>query len=133
MIYSILADAVVVVHVAFVVFVALGGFLVLRRPRLAWLHVPAALWGALVELGGLPCPLTPLENWLRFRAGESGYGGGFIEHYLLPLLYPGALTREIQIALGVLVVAVNGAVYGWMIYRASQEPRAEEDRVARGS
>lgn len=126
MMYGILADAVVVFHLAFVVFVVLGGFLVLVRPPVAWIHVPAALWGALIEFGGWLCPLTPLENWLRARAGEGGYGGGFVEHYLLPLLYPGDLTREIQIVLGVLVVIVNGALYGWLVYRTSRERELEE-------
>lgn len=119
MIYRLLADAVVGLHLAFVVFVVFGGLVVLLRPRLAWIHVPAAVWGALVELGGWVCPLTPLESRLRARAGGAGHGEGFVEHYLLPLLYPGDLTREIQIALGVLVVLINGAFYAWLAYRRS--------------
>jgi hypothetical protein len=109
--FRILADAVLVLHLAFIAFVALGGLLVLRAPWLAWLHVPAALWGAgIAFLGGI-CPLTPLENRLRVLGGESGYGGGFIEHYLTALIYPTGLTRGIQAALGALVIAVNLAVY----------------------
>lgn len=117
MLYSLLADLVVVVHLAFVVFVVLGGLLVLRRGWVAWLHVPAAVWGALIELFGWICPLTPLEQWLRRRAGEAGYQGGFVEHYLLPILYPGELTREIQVMLGVAVLVLNLAVYGRVLWR----------------
>lgn len=109
--YGLLADAVVVLHLGFVLFVVGGGFLVLRWPKAAWIHVPAAAWGAAIELWGWVCPLTPLENWLRVQAGEVGYGGSFVEEYLLPVLYPGGLTREIQIALGIFVIVVNGAVY----------------------
>lgn len=109
--YGFLADAVVVLHLAFLLFVAVGGFLVLRWPTLGWIHVPAAVWGAAIEFGGWICPLTPLENRFRLRAGGAGYGGGFIEEYLLPVLYPGDLTREIQVALGVLVLVLNGAIY----------------------
>lgn len=116
--YGFLADLVVVVHLAFVAFVAGGGFLLLRWPRVAWIHLPAAAWGALISFGGWVCPLTPLENWLRRRGEEGAYGGGFIEEYLLPVLYPGDLTREIQIGLGVLVVVVNGAIYAWVWKRA---------------
>jgi hypothetical protein len=109
--FRLLADAVVLLHFVFLLFVILGGLFVLWRPRLAWLHVPCAVWGALIELAGWICPLTPLENWLRTRGGDSGYGGGFIEHYVTPVLYPEGLTRELQILLGVGVVALNGAVY----------------------
>jgi hypothetical protein len=105
------ADFVVLVHFAFVTFVVLGGLLVLRWPRLAYLHLPAALWGAFIELAGGICPLTPLENSLRARAGLPGYEGGFIEHYILPVLYPSALTREIQIVLGLVVIGINAAIY----------------------
>lgn len=115
--YWLLADLVVVVHLGFVVFVVAGGLLVLRWGWAAWLHVPAAAWGALIELGGWVCPLTPLEQWLRRRAGESGYQGGFVEHYILPILYPRELTREVQVVLGIGVVAVNLAVYGWVLWR----------------
>jgi hypothetical protein len=116
--FGLLADITVVLHLGFVLFVVAGGLLVLRWRRLAWVHVPCALWGALIELAGWVCPLTPLELWLRARAGEAGYGGGFVEHYVLPVLYPGALTRGVQVALGVAVLAVNAAVYGWIWHRA---------------
>lgn len=109
--YGFLADAVVILHLGFVLFVVGGGFLVLRWPKAAWIHLPAAAWGAAIEFGGWVCPLTPLENWFRARAGEVGYEGSFVAEYLLPVLYPGGLTREIQIALGILVIVVNGAVY----------------------
>ena len=107
------ADAVVIVHLAFVLFVAGGALLLLRWPRVAWLHAPCAVWGALVELAGWVCPLTPLENHLRRIAGEGGYTGGFIEQYVVPLLYPGELTRPIQLGLGVAVIAFNAIVYTW--------------------
>ena len=110
-VYALLADAVVVVHLGFVLFVVTGGFLVLRWPWLAWVHVPAAAWGALIEFVGWFCPLTPLEHWLRRAAGGEAHAAGFVEHYLLPVLYPGALTREIQIALGIGVLAVNAVAY----------------------
>jgi len=123
--YGWLADAVLVVHVAFIAFVGLGGLLVLRWPRLAWLHVPVFVWGALIEFTGGTCPLTPLEVALRHRAGQAGYTGGFIEHYLTPVIYPAGLTRGAQIALGVLVLIVNGAVYArlWARRRAETPPR----------
>ena len=117
MIYRFLADATVVVHGLFIVFVVLGGLLVVRWPRVAWLHLPCAAWGALIEFAGWICPLTPLENHFRRLAGQQGYPGGFIETYLIPLIYPGALTREIQIALGVGVIVVNAAAYGWVLAR----------------
>jgi hypothetical protein len=120
-----LADAVVLVHLGFIVFVVLGGLLVLRRRWVAWLHLPAALWGAAIELAGWICPLTPLEVSLRRRAGEAGYTGGFIEHYLIPIIYPGALSRPIQIGLGVGVVALNLGIYAWILRRSSRTPRSD--------
>lgn len=120
MAFRILADATVVLHVAFVVFVLLGGLLVLRRPRVAWAHVPAAAWGAWVEFAGWVCPLTPLENWLREQGGQAGYGSGFIEHYLVPLLYPASLTRELQWGLGGIVLLVNASVYVVVLRRRTQ-------------
>ena len=121
--YRTLADLVVIVHIAFVGFVVLGGLLVLRRPRLAWLHVPAAVWGVMIEFAGWMCPLTPLENAFRLRGGDAGYAGGFVEHYLLPVLYPGALTRGIQLVLGSIVLALNLAVYGALIARRRARAR----------
>ena len=117
MLYHLSADIVVVTHALFVVFVVLGGLLVLRWPRLAWLHLPAAAWGAMIEFGGWICPLTPLEKWLRVRAGEAAYAGGFIEHYMLPILYPPGLTRQTQVVLGLIVLAINLAVYGYLLRR----------------
>lgn len=111
MTYRVLADGVLLLHLLFILFVVGGSLIVLRRPRLAWVHLPVALWGALIEFVGWICPLTPLENALRRLAGEAGYGGGFVEHYLLPIVYPGALTQEIQIVLGLLVVGINLLVY----------------------
>lgn len=118
MLFHILADLVVILHVGFVLFVLLGALLILKWPRVAWAHLPAAVWGAAVEFGGWLCPLTPLEHWLRRQGDGSGYDSDFIEHYVLPALYPAGLTREIQIVLGVIVLAVNCAVYGWLWKRA---------------
>lgn len=118
MIYRTLADLVLVVHLAFVVFVVVGGLLVLRYPRLAWIHIPAAIWGVLIEFVGWICPLTPLENAFRARGGEAGYGGGFIEHYVLAALYPAGLSREVQFVLGSVVLALNLAIYAVVIARA---------------
>jgi hypothetical protein len=126
MIPSLLADIVTVVHLGFVLFVGLGGALVLRRPRVAWLHVPAFAWGALISFAGWVCPLTPLENHLRRQAGEAGIGNSFVEHYLLPILYPGALTREIQVVLGVGVLLVNAGFYGVLLWRRRQRGPAGE-------
>lgn len=111
MAFRLLADATVAVHLAFVLFVVFGGLLVIRRPRLAWVHLPAAAWAALIEFAGWICPLTPLENWLRSRAGGTGYRGSFVERYLLPVLYPDELSRELQFGLGAFVIVVNAVVY----------------------
>lgn len=117
------ADLVAVVHAAFVVFVVLGALLVLRWRQLIWVHVPAALWGVLTEIRGWTCPLTPLEQYLRQRSGSSAYQGEFIEHYLLPLLYPANLTRSRQIWLASLAILVNVVLY-WYAFRVarSREP-----------
>ncbi len=115
MIFRWLADAVIVVHGLFVAFVVLGGFLVLRWRWLAWLHVPAALWGVLIEYAGWICPLTPLENSLRARAGEAGYSGGFIEHYVLHALYPNGLTTAVQWMLGTFALTVNVVAYSVVV------------------
>jgi hypothetical protein len=114
--YGALADAVVVVHFAFVLFVLFGGLLVLRWRWLMWLHLPTAIWGALIEFAGWTCPLTPLEKWLRREGNLGGYEGGFVEHYILPVLYPQALTRNIQLVLGLIVVLLNVFVY-WRVLR----------------
>lgn len=129
MIYRALADLAVLFHFLFVIFVAVGGLLVLRWPRAAWVHVPAALWGVLVELTGWPCPLTPLENAFRTRGGLAGYEGGFIEHHLLPIIYPAGLDRHAQVMLGGAAFVVNVAVY-WLVLR---KLRRRQTVLARGS
>lgn len=127
--YRILADMVVGLHVLFVAFVVVGGLLALRWPWVAALHIPAAVWGALIEFQGWICPLTPLEKSLRSMAGEAGYQGGFIEHYLLPVLYPAGLTRDVQLVLGFSVIAVNVVVYGFLLYRARRRAAARAGAV----
>jgi len=112
--YVFLADLIVVIHLAFVAFVLCGGLLALRWRRLAWLHLPAAVWGAVVEFAGWICPLTPLEHWLRVQGGETVYNSDFITQYVLPALYPGNLTRELQFLFGTIVIALNTIVYGWL-------------------
>ena len=119
MLYRVLADLVVGAHALFVAFVMAGGLLALRWRWVVAVHLPAAVWGALIEFKGGVCPLTPLEQSLRAAAGQAGYQGGFIEHYLLPALYPAGLTREVQLVLGSLVVAVNLGVYGLLVWRLS--------------
>ena len=111
MLYRMLADLVVVAHFAFVIFAVAGAFLVLRWRWVAWVHLPVVAWAALIEFAGWVCPLTPLENWLRMRGGAMGYHGGFVEHYIIPILYPGQLTRSVQIALGALVLLINAGIY----------------------
>jgi len=111
-----LADLLVLAHLLFVAFVMAGGILLIRWPRLIWLHLPAAIWGAYIELAGGICPLTPLENQLRMQAGQDGYSGGFVDHYLLPILYPANLTLPIQQVLGGLVILVNLAIYAWVFW-----------------
>ncbi|MCO4891080.1 DUF2784 domain-containing protein [Cupriavidus sp. WGtm5] len=106
-----LADLVVIAHALFIVFVVAGGLLALRWPRAAWGHLPAAVWGVLIEWAGWICPLTPLENTLRRAAGQAGYSGGFVERYLLPLIYPAELTPAVQLWLGAVVLVVNVAIY----------------------
>jgi hypothetical protein len=116
-----LADAVVVLHALFVVFALFGGALILWQPRVAILHLPAAAWAAWVEFTGTICPLTPLENEWRHAAGAAGYQGGFVEHHLVPALYPDGLTPRMQVALGVVVVAVNASLYGFAWWRMQRQ------------
>ena len=113
--FSAAADAVVLLHAAFVLFIVFGGLLVRRWRWMAWLHVPAVLWGVAIEFGGWVCPLTPLENYLRARGGAAGYEGDFIAHYVLPILYPAALTRHWQWLLGAFAIGINLLVYGWRV------------------
>lgn len=115
MFFRICADVVVVAHFAFIVFAVLGGFLVLRRKRWAWFHVPAMLWAALIEFADWMCPLTWLEDWLREKGGGTFYSGDFVEHYLVLVLYPDKLTRSVQIILGLLVLGVNAGIYAGLL------------------
>ncbi len=117
--YRIGADLVLLLHLAFVAFVMAGGLLLLKWPRIVWVHLPAAIWGAVVEFTGWICPLTPLENRLRGIAGESAPEGDFIGRYLPPLLYPATLTRGLQILLGMIVLLVNLAIYWRVFFRPS--------------
>jgi hypothetical protein len=117
MLYRVLADAVVVLHFGFVLFVVLGGLFALRWPRAAWIHLPAAIWGAGIEFVGGICPLTPLEIHLRRLGGEAGYRGGFVEHYVIPVLYPEALNRDIQVILGGIVIGLNVLIYALVLRR----------------
>ena len=123
MLYRSLADLVVVLHLAFVLFVVLGGLLALRWPRAAWFHIPTAIWGAGIEFVQGVCPLTPLENHLRRLGGEAGYAGGFVEHYLLPVLYPAGLNRNVQLGLGIFVVLLNVTIYA-VVWRRRARLRA---------
>ena len=115
--YSLLADAVIVIHFLFIAFVVAGGLLVLYRPKVAFLHLPAAFWGAFIEFSGWICPLTPLENHLRQLGGESAYSGDFVVRYLIPVIYPAGLTGQIQNILGAFVVAINLVFYFFAIRR----------------
>ncbi|HSG22384.1 MAG TPA: DUF2784 domain-containing protein [Azonexus sp.] len=123
MLYPLLADAVLLFHLAFILFVVFGALLLRRFPRLIWLHLPAVIWAGLIELIGLVCPLTPLENHLRRLGGETGYSGGFIEHYLLPIIYPPGLTREMQVGLGIAVLVINVVAYALFHCRARRHER----------
>lgn len=125
MLSRIAADLVLVVHLGFIVFVILGGLLLLRFPKIMYLHIPAAVWGAVVEISGRICPLTTWENDLRQSAGESGYAESFVEHYLVPIIYPAGLTRDVQLTLAGIVVFANIVIYGWLLYRWNRS-RARE-------
>ena len=119
-VYRLLANAVVVFHALFIVFVVCGGFLAWRWRWVPAMHLPCALWGILIEYRGGICPLTPLENSLRARAGQQGYVGGFIEHYLLPVMYPAGLTPRVQVVLGTAVLLVNLFAYAVLIRRLTR-------------
>jgi hypothetical protein len=114
MIFRALADAVALFHAAFVIFVVFGSLIVIRWPGVIWIHLPAAMWGAAIEFGGWTCPLTPIENVLRSRAGEAGYAGGFVDHYIFRALYPDGLTPAIRWSLGAFVLIVNALAYGFI-------------------
>lgn len=109
--YRMAADGVVVLHLCFILFVFLGGLTLFWRPWMVWVHVPAAVWGGIVELTGAPCPLTPLENHLRRAGNAEAYSGGFVDHYIMPIVYPPGLTRETQVVLGVLILVLNFGIY----------------------
>lgn len=115
--YGLFADAVLLAHFAFVALVMLGGIAVAWRPFLAWVHLPAVTWAVLVECNAWICPLTPWEQWLRTAAGEAGYRGDFIAHYVVPVLYPAGLTPRIQLLLAAVVIGVNVVIYAWIIGR----------------
>ena len=112
--FRFLANIIVLFHFVFILFAVLGGILCIWRWKMIWLHIPVVLWAALIEFRGWICPLTPLENWLRVRGEEAGYLDGFIEHYVMPVVYPVGLTREVQVALGALVIAINSLIY-WRV------------------
>ena len=131
--YRLLADFTVLVHGAFILFAVFGGLLALRWPKIAWLHLPAMIWAALIEFSGRICPLTPLENHYRELAGQTGYAGDFIDHYILPVIYPAGLTRGIQIWLGAGVLVVNVIAYALVVRRfvsRRSAVRPEERRSA---
>ena len=112
-----MADIVVLLHFLFVVFVVIGGLLVAWKRWIVWLHLPMLAWAVAIEMSGRVCPLTPLENWLRAKDGGATYSGGFIEHYIYPVLYPADLTRELQIYLGMVLLMINCGIYGWLLLR----------------
>src|SRR5262245_8541034 len=111
MLYKLAANTLALIHFAFILFVVLGGLLLLKWPKLVWVHIPAAVWGALIEFAGWYCPLTSMENAMLRRAGEAGYTGGFVAHYIFRLIYPAGLTRGLEIAIGAFVLVVNVSVY----------------------
>ncbi len=117
MIYSLLADLVMLFHFGFIIFAVLGALLVARWPRLIWLHLPAALWAMGIVIYGGVCPLTPLENWLRIQGGEADYSGSFIQHYIGAVIYPGEITITLKIIFGLGVLMINLGLYSWMIKR----------------
>ena len=128
MVYRLLADCLVVIHLAFVIFVVAGGLLVLWRPSFRWIHLPAVAWGVFIEFSGWICPLTPWEQALRVWAGQVGYSDEFIDHYILPILYPEGLTHEVQIALGLLVIGLNAGIYTFVGYRRARASKRMESR-----
>ncbi len=126
MLYNSLADLIVVLHSLFVLFVMLGGFLVLWKSSVAWCHIPAVFWAASIEFFGWICPLTPLENMLREKGGAAGYGTGFVEHYIVPILYPASLTRQVQINFGIIVLSINIGLYFFVLHSLRKTERKQE-------
>lgn len=121
MIYRIVADFLVILHLVFICFVIAGGLMVIKWRWIIFLHIPAAIWGILIEFYGWICPLTPWEQQLRYAGGQAGYSGGFIDHYIIPVIYPTDFTSELQVTLGIFVFLVNIIIYGWIIYRSQNE------------
>jgi hypothetical protein len=118
--HQLLADGVVILHLLFILFVVLGGIMTLVWPKVIWVHIPCVFWAIIIELTGMICPLTPLENELRSRAGQGVYSGDFVIHYLEPLIYLEGLTRQLQIILGVMAALINMIVYSWIYLRWKQ-------------
>jgi len=124
MLYRLCADVLVVIHLSFVVFAIFGGIMLIRWRRAVWLHIPAVVVAVLAEFAGWICPLTYIENWLRIKGGQAGYSGGFVEHYIVPILYPPGLTRGIQVALGLFILTLNAIVY-WLVF--ARRPKEVRD------
>lgn len=122
MLYRIAADLVVIIHLIFILFAVLGALAILYKRWFIWLHVPAMLWAAAISFGGWICPLTPLENTLRNQAGQRGYDGGFVEHYIIPLIYPESYTRDLAFMLGLFVLGINLLIYGIVCFRSFRKP-----------
>ncbi len=118
MLYGVSADAVLVFHFLFILFAVFGGFLVLYKKMVVWVHLPVVLWSSIVNLAGLTCPLTPIENFFRSAAGQLGYQGGFVEHYIAPIVYPAGMPRELEFVAGVSIIAWNVAVYGLLGWKS---------------
>lgn len=121
MLYTVLADFIVLLHFLFILFVLFGGFLLFWSKRILWIHLPAVLWAAIIEFSGWICPLTPLENLFRQRGGTPAYSTGFIDHYIMPIIYPSFLTRKMQIVLGAVVIGVNAIVYWVVFYKKNKK------------
>lgn len=131
MLARLLADMVLLLHAAFILFALLGGLLILRKRWMAWIHLPVLLWAALVNLAGWTCPLTPLENVFRASAGQAGYEGGFVEHYIVPLVYPDIMSRDLGIISGLVVLACNGLIYAFVIRRMHRRSGLSNDAPRR--
>jgi hypothetical protein len=121
MAYNLLADLVTILHFLFVLFALMGGLLVIRWRKMILMHLPSAFWAAGIEFSGWICPLTPLENWLRIRGGAAGYAGDFVGQYVLKLIYPAGLTRDIQVILGVVVIGINIVIYGYVLFMSKSK------------
>ena len=121
--YALLADAVVVLHLLFILFVLSGGFIALKWLKVVYLHIPAVVWGVYIEFSGKICPLTPLENWFRLKSGQIGYEGDFIERYIIPIIYPVNLTRDMQVTFGVIALLINVLAYSLLVLRLTKHIR----------